>query len=73
MESVKFSNEVTPFVNGVSHGKEHIEMTTKDTFMEQVEMTTKDTFMKQVENYITFKIAAFIDAYWFPVLVPIGI
>ena len=55
------SNEVTPCVNSVSHGEEHTKTTAKDTFMEQV------------EKYITFKIVAFIDAYWFPVLVPIGL
>ena len=34
---------------------------------------TIDIFMKQVETYTTFKIASFIDKYWFPVLIPIGV
>ena len=28
--------------------------------------------MKEVESYAIFKIAAFINSYWFPVLIPIG-
>ena len=61
MESVRFSNEVTSFVNIVH------------SLGENTEMTTKDTFMEQVESYITFRIASFIDTYWFPVLIPLGL
>ena len=60
MESIRLNNGVTPFFNISSAGKENTEITTKDTFMEQV------------ESYTTFKIASFIDKYWFPVLLPIG-
>ena len=60
MESTRLNNGITPFFNTVSAGKENTEITTKDTFMEQV------------ESYTTFKIASFIDTYWFPVLLPIG-
>ena len=61
MESVRFSNEVTPFLIIVH------------SLGENTEMTTKDTFMEQVESYITFRIASFIDTYWFPVLIPLGL
>ena len=37
------------------------------------EVTTKDTFMEEVELYTTYKIATFINNYWFPFLVPIGL
>ena len=33
---------------------------------------TKDTFLEEVKSYTTFKIATFINDYWFPVLVAIG-
>ena len=55
----RLAEEVTSFFNITSVGKEN-------------EMTTKHTFMDQVESYATFKIASFIDKYWFPVLLPIG-
>ena len=57
---MRLNNGVTPFFNIVSAGKEN------------AEITTKDTFIDQVESYTTFKIASFIDKYWFPVLLPIG-
>ena len=41
--------------------------------VESVKVTTIDTFMTQVETYTTFKIANFINVYWFPVLIPIGL
>ena len=31
------------------------------------------TFMEQVETYMTYKVASYINRYWFAVLVPIGI
>ena len=34
--------------------------------------TSEDIFMEEVESYTVFKIAAFINSYWFPVLIPIG-
>ena len=40
---------------------------------EDTETTTKDTFMEEVESYTIFKIADFINIYWFPVLIPIGL
>ena len=36
-------------------------------------MTTEDTFMEQVEAYTIYKIADFINIYWYPVLIPIGV
>ena len=43
------------------------------TGWEDIETMTKDTFMKEVESYTIFKIADFINIYWFPVLIPIGL
>ena len=37
------------------------------------EVITKDAFMEEVEIYTTYKIATFINNYWFPFLVPIGL
>ena len=37
------------------------------------EAETEDTFLQEVETYTTLKVAKFIDDYWFPVLVPIGL
>ena len=31
------------------------------------------TFMEQVESYMTYTIASYINIYWFPILVPIGL
>ena len=31
------------------------------------------TFMDQVESYMTFKIAYYINQYWFPIVAPIGL
>ena len=61
MESTGFDNKDTLTEDVVSIWKENTVMTTKDTFMEEV------------KTYATFKIASFIDTYWFPVLVPIGL
>ena len=33
----------------------------------------KDNFMEEVQSYIPYKIANFINTYWFPVLVPVGL
>ena len=41
--------------------------------VENLQVTTIDTFMEQVEFYMAFKIANFINVYWFPVLIPIGL
>ena len=43
------------------------------TAVDNVKVTTIDTFMTQVETYTTFRIANFINVYWFPVLIPIGL
>ena len=43
------------------------------TAVEKVNLTTIDAFMEQVERLLTFKIATFINTYWFPVLIPTGI
>ena len=43
------------------------------TGWEESEVTIKDTFMEEVETYTIFKIANFINIYWFPVLIPIGL
>ena len=30
-------------------------------------------FMDEVETYMTYKIASYINIYWFPILIPIGL
>ena len=35
--------------------------------------TTEDTFMEEVRTYMEFKVANFINIYWYPILVPIGL
>ena len=37
------------------------------------ETTTQDTFLREAESYLTYKVAKYIDNYWFPVLIPIGL
>ena len=37
------------------------------------EVTIKDTFMEEVKVYTIYKIATFINNYWSPVLIPIGL
>ena len=61
MESILFDNEAISTANVVCGGKE------------STEMITIDTFMEEVKTYTTYKIATFIDTYWFFVLVPIGL
>ena len=36
-------------------------------------VTIKDTFMEEVKVYTIYKIATFINNYWSPVLIPIGL
>ena len=31
------------------------------------------TFMEEVETYMTYKVASYINDYWFPILIPIGL
>ena len=40
---------------------------------EEAKMTTEDTFMAEVEAFTIYKIADFINIYWYPVLIPIGV
>ena len=37
------------------------------------ESATVDTFMEEVKTYTAFKNGIFLDNYWFPILVPIGV
>ena len=41
--------------------------------MEDNVIENASTFMEEVETYMTYKVASFIDTYWFPVLIPIGL
>ena len=61
MESVSVNSNITSFFNLATTG------------WREVEATSKDIFMEEVESYMTFKIANFINTYWFPILVPIGL
>ena len=60
MESTKFNNNVTSSISIVATGWEEAEM-------------TKDMFMEEVEGYTISKIADFINTYWHPVLIQIGL
>ena len=60
MESTSINNNVTSVLNLAITGWEETQ-------------TTKDTFMEEVEAYTTFKIANFINKYWYPILVPLGL
>ena len=37
------------------------------------EKATRDAFMKEAETYLAFAIAEYLNKYWFPILVPIGL
>ena len=37
------------------------------------ETTTQDTFLQETEQYLTYKVAKYIQKYWFPVLIPLGL
>ena len=39
----------------------------------ETEIVTEDTLMEEVETFLTYKIATFIAAYWFPIMVPTGL
>ena len=41
--------------------------------MEENEPEDLSTFMEEVETFMTFKVASYINQYWFPILVPIGL
>ena len=43
-----------------------------NTGWEEVE-GTDDSFMEEVKTYTEFKIANFVNIYWYPILVPIGL
>ena len=37
------------------------------------ETNTQDTFLQEAETYLAYKVAKYIDNYWFPVLIPLGL
>ena len=43
------------------------------TTWKETEITIQNTFLEEVEVYTIYKIATFINNYWFPVLIPIGL
>ena len=61
MESITTNSNATVVLNLVT------------TATEETDTTTQDTFMEEVETYTTYKIANFLDTYWFPVLIPVGV
>ena len=61
MESTLINNNITSGINFVT------------TRWEEGERNTEDNFMEKVKTYTTFQIATFINIYWYPVLVPIGV
>ena len=38
-----------------------------------LETETQDTFLQEARTYMTFKVAKFIDSYYFPVFIPFGL
>ena len=40
---------------------------------EDVPSVNENNFMEEIQTYMTFKIATYINNYWFPILVPIGL
>ena len=61
MESIRFENNFTSVVHLVS-----IEWG-------QEQVTSRDTFMEEVRTFTLFIVSDYINTYWFPVLVPIGL
>ena len=61
MEPIRANNNATPSIDMFTTG------------WETLEAMTKDTFMEEVKTYTIFKVANFINIYWFPVLIPIGL
>ena len=60
MESAHFNDNVTPDAKLVNTGWEKVE-------------GTDNNFMEEVKTYTEFKIANFVNIYWYPILVPIGL
>ena len=48
---------------------EDVETNVTDT----MELMNGDSFMDEVQTYMTFKITTYINNYWFPILVPVGL
>ena len=62
MEFINFEENITSVINLMSLGLETIEVTEEGS-----------SFMEEVKMYTEFKIAIFINIYWYPILVPIGL
>ena len=60
MESTHYNDNVTSDINLATTGWDAVE-------------ATEDTFMEEVKTYTEFKVANFINMYWYPILVPIGL
>ena len=60
MGSTHYNDNVTSDINLANTGWDAAE-------------ATKDTFMEEVKTYTEFKVANFINMYWYPILVPIGL
>ena len=61
MEYTKFNNNVTSPIDIFTIG------------WKEAGANTKDMFMEEVEGYTISKIADFINTYWYPLLIPIGL
>ena len=59
MESTRVNNNVTSVFNLATSAQET--------------EITKDTFMEEIESYTIFKIGKFIDIYWYPVVISVGV
>ena len=60
MESTHYNDNVTSDIKLVTTGWDAVG-------------ATEDTFMEEVKTYTEFKVAHFINMYWYPILVPIGL
>ena len=60
MESIRLNNDAASLLNLTTSGWEDKE-------------TTNDTFMEEVESSILFKIGTFINIYYYPVFIPVGL
>ena len=45
----------------------------EDKLLGNISMEDNVPFMEEVKAHITYKVATYINVYWFPVLVPIGL
>ena len=45
----------------------------KTIALKGTEGSEQEDFMEEVETYMTYKVASYINDYWFPILTPMGL